>query len=442
MGNDGSEILKVSTHDGKSKARRRFLRTGCFALALATAPMVAGRSFGAVAPHLHELLKEARVVVVGDVASVTSYDQGRVNVAGLDVEAVLKGSLASETTHVQVVERRDLPIPPTFRQGQSVVTFLKAAPRSSSLNAILPNGLYYSLVDLDGSCLVAESPASLAEMRRIVETIVEESRNPRTNSTQRAVAARDLTFELLSARHPVLVEDGAASLSSVPSLAGALTPGELQKLEAALRREELPVRIRVALVRAVGGAGLREAIPALRGLSSPPEVMAAAWQALDQLQAAPPVEKLEERLAADNPEVRAAAVRELLRREGAAAVSKAAPIALQDPDPDVRLAAIKALGETGKPEALPPLERVFVEENIKMRQAAAGAILAIGGQPATDAFARLTFTGPPSAQRYAFVCLMLNGVNRDDPVVKRIAETHPDESIRRLATHGLDVHKH
>lgn len=382
------------------------------------------------------------MVVVGDVASVTPYDQGRVNVAAIQVEAVLKGNLAGRAAQARVVERRDLPIPPTFRQGQSVLAFLKAAPRSSSLNAILPKGLYYSLVDVDEACLVAESPASLAEMRRIVESIVAESRNPQTDSAQRAVAARDLTFELLSARHPVLVEDGAASLAGVPFLAGTLTSGELEKLEAALRREDLPVRVRVALVRAVGRAGLHEAIPALRALRSPPEVMEAAWQALDQLQAPPPAEKLEERLAADNPEVRAAAVRELLRREGAAAVSKAAPVALQDPDPEVRRAAIKALGETGKPEALPPLERVFVEEDVKMRQAAAGAILAIGGQPATDAFARLTFTGPPSAQRYAFVCLMLNGVTRNDPVIKRIAETHPDESIRRLATHGLDVHKH
>jgi hypothetical protein len=170
--------------------------------------------------------------------------------------------------------------------------------------------------------------------------------------------------------------------------------------------------------------------------------MAAAWRALDQLQAAPPPEKLEERLAADNPDIRAAAVRELLRREGAAAVSKAAPVALQDPDPNVRIAAIEALGETGKQEALPSLERVFVEENVDTQQAAARAILAIGGQPAIDTLGRLTFTGPTTGQRYAFVCLMLTGINRDDPLVQRIAETHPDESIRRLATHGVDVHKH
>jgi HEAT repeats len=433
--------LKVSVDDGPY-GMPRFFAAWCVGLALTAVAIWPDRGLAVVAPHLRELTKAARLVVVADVESVAPYDQGRVAVANLRIETVLKGSLGAETGPVRVVERRDLPTPPTFRQGQAIVAFLKAAPRSSSLNAVLPPGPYYALVDLEEACLVADSPDSLAEMRRIVDLIVAESRNPISDATQRGVAARQLAFDLLSARPPVLVEDGAASLTSVPHLAGTMTKSELQTLEAALQREDVPVRIRLALVRAVGDAGLREAIPALQALGSPPEVMAAAWQALDRLQAAPPLEKLEERLAAQNPQVRAAAVRELLRREGAAAVSKAAPVALQDPDPDVRMAAIEALGETGKAEALPPLERVFVEEDVDLQQAAARAIIAIGGEPAKDAFGRLTFTGPISAQRYAFVCLMMVGVNRDDPLVKRIAETHPDETIRRLATHGVDVHKH
>lgn len=418
---------------------RSVLRTGAVLGALLMLPQP---TLAVVAPHLRDLSKAARVVVVGDVEGVTSYQEGRVVVASLRVETVLKGSLAGEASHVHVVERRDLPIPPTFRQGEAVIAFLEAAPRSSSLNAVLPKGFYYSVVNLHDACLVAESPDSLAEMKRIVAGLLAESRRPRTDSARRALTERELAFELLSARHVALVNDGAASLTSIPVLAGTLTSGEREILETALQRHDLPVRVRVALVLAVGKAGLRETIPVLRTLSSPAEVMAAAWQALDQLQAAPPPEMLEERLAAEDPEIRAAAVRELLRREGAAAVSKAAPLALQDPDPDVRIAAIEALGATGKVEALPPLERAFVDENVDMQQAAARAILAIGGQPAIDTFGGLIFTGPPMAQRYAFVCLMLTGINRSDPLVKRIAETHPDESIRRLATHGVEVHQH
>jgi hypothetical protein len=400
------------------------------------------RSFALVAPHLRELVKAARVAVVGNVEGVESYDQGRVAVATLRIEAALKGSLAGDPAYAKVVERRDLPTPPLFHPGQAVAAFLIAAPRSSSLNAVLPKGLYYSLVDVEDARIVAESPDGLAEIRRIMEAIIAESRNPHTDSTQQAARARELTFDLLSARHPVLVNDGAASLTSVPHLTGSLTAREREPLEDALRREDLPIRVRVAMIDAVGKAGLTEAIAVLQTLGSPPEVMEAAWQALDQLHAPLPVEKLEEQLASENPEVRAAAVRELLRQEGVAAVSKAAPVALQDPDPKVRIAAIEALGKLGKPEALPPLERVFAEQEGGPQQAAARSILAVGGQPAIDALGRLTFTAPPTAQRYAFACLMLAGVNRDDPLVKRIAETHPDESMRQLATHGVDVHKH
>jgi hypothetical protein len=31
---------------------------------------------------------------------------------------------------------------------------------------------------------------------------------------------------------------------------------------------------------------------------------------------------------------------------------------------------------------------------------------------------------------------------RKEPVLQRIAKTHPDEQTRRLLEHGLDVHHH
>jgi hypothetical protein len=116
-------------------------------LAFFAAAMWPSRSLAVVAPHLRDLTKAARLVVVANVESVTAYDQGRVEVANLRIETVLKGSLGSEPGSVRVVERRDLPTPPRFRQGQAIVAFLEAAPRSSSLNAILPKGLYYSLAE-------------------------------------------------------------------------------------------------------------------------------------------------------------------------------------------------------------------------------------------------------------------------------------------------------
>jgi HEAT repeat protein len=116
-------------------------------------------------------------------------------------------------------------------------------------------------------------------------------------------------------------------------------------------------------------------------------------------------------------------------------------VALQDPDASVRTAAIEALGETRKPEAIPPLERAFVQETGDVQRAAARAIHTIGGRSAVEAFGRLAFDSPPGSQRYAVV-LLLTLTDKSDPAVRRIAETHPDPSVRDFIEHGFDVHKH
>jgi HEAT repeat protein len=213
-------------------------------------------------------------------------------------------------------------------------------------------------------------------------------------------------------------------------------------LAAALQRDDLPERVRIGLIDAVGKAGLRQAVPALQRIGAPIAVVEAAWRALDQLGAPPTQQSLTERLADREPSVRAAAVRELLRRDGVAAVSQVAPIAVQDPDPAVRLAAVDALGALGKPEALPPLERVFADSPQDLKQATGRAILKVGGSPAIDAFGRLAFVGPIDSQRYAVLLLMTMSEPTKHTTLDRIAQTHPDETTRDLVRHGLNVHDH
>jgi len=183
-------------------------------------------------------------------------------------------------------------------------------------------------------------------------------------------------------------------------------------------------------------------VPALKTIETPPPVAEAAWKALDALGAPPPEESLTSRMADPSASVRAAAVRELLRREGVAAVSQVAPVAVQDPDLSVRRAAVDALGALGKPEALPPLERVFIDSPTDLQQATGRAILAVGGPAAVDAFGRLAFTGPIPSQRYAVVLLMTMPDPHKQEVLDRIEQTHSDEDIRDLIAKGLPYHEH
>jgi hypothetical protein len=70
------------------------------------------------------------------------------------------------------------------------------------------------------------------------------------------------------------------------------------------------------------------------------------------------------------------------------------------------------------------------------------AITRIGGRAAAELLAGLAFSAPPAAQRHAVALLMALGTSRDDPLLARIRETHPDPAVRKLATSGLEVHQH
>jgi hypothetical protein len=399
-----------------------------------TAPAAA-----AVAPKLRPLFSRARLVVGGTVGEVETYASGRVAVAHLAVSQTLKGA-PPQGAKLFVIESRELPTPPIFEGGMRGVAFVQPARLTSFLRQTLPPRSYSELADKH-AFLACASEAELAEMVGIFNRLASASRLPEADAAKRADADRRLVFDLVAARHPVLVEDGAASLTSVADLAATLTEDEQARLETALLRADLEDRIRVALIAAVGTAGLRQLAPTLEMLRSPVAVREAAWKALDTLGAAPPAERLAEGLAADDPALRAAAARELLRREGVAAISQVAPLALQDRDTMVREAVVDALGASKRPEALPPLERVFEQETGKLQQAAARAIRDIGGPPAVESFGRLAFAAPPGGQRYA-VMLLLTLTDRNDPVVKRIEETHPNETVRELIRHGIEVHKH
>lgn len=412
----------------------------CFAFAALAGIVVPARGAAKeLAPRLHALLKDARVVAPGRVEELTPYATGRVALAAFSAAKLLVGPPPEGAARLSVVEMRELPTPPIFAAGDRGVAFLKSAPRSTFLVETLPPGTYYELAARDGFLKAASEP-EYAEIEAIVAKLVAASRNPEGDHARRAAANRQLVFDLIGAHHPLLVEDGADSLGTIAQISSTLTGEEQARLEAALRRADLRLSARLALVRAVAQAGIKQVVPVLETLDSPAQLQETAWQALAALDAAPTEKQLDERLAGADPQVRAAAVRELLRRKGTEAVSAVAPLALQDPDDSVRIAVLDALGELKKPAALPPLERAFAENEGPVQQAAARAMWTIGGDAAADSLARLALTAPIGSQRYA-VALLIVMVGRTDPRVTHLEETHPEASIRGFIEHGLE-HEH
>lgn len=419
-------------------AAARFTAPIATALLLVIALAAAAPAAAAPAPRLRGLFKSARLVVAGAVTAVTPYDDDRVAVVELAVEQVLKGALpAAAPAQVALVELHEGPSRPTLAVGIRGIAFLRPATRTSYLARVLPPGTYYEVLPEFGAFIPAVSKRDADRQLAVVARLAAAARGEGMD----AGAARRFTFELLSVQSPLLVEDAAPGLADL-ARQPALTEEELDALRAALQRGDLPDRVRIALIESVGTARLVAAVPTLQAIDSPPPVAEAAWRALDRLGAAPSEKVMDARLADRDPAVRAAAARELLRRDGVDAVSRVAALAIQDPDPAVRRATVDALGELRQPQALPPLERVFVDSPTDLQQATGRAILAVGGAPAVDAFGRLAFTGPLESQRYAVVLLMTMNDPHKDAVLKRIGETHPDEDVRDLVQHGLHYREH
>lgn len=390
------------------------------------------------APKLKALIQASYLVVRAHVADVTEYDNGRVAVASLRVGQVLKGS--APKGNVSVVEMRDLPVPPLFETGRDVIAFLTTGARNSYLAKHLPAGEYLSPVKVKPGVVTALSAADAESLARIVDRLVPGGQQPERDLTKRIASGRALAFDLLAASHPVFVEDGITTVTGIDRLAASLTADEQLIIEKTLDRADLLARIRVLLIQTIAALDLKQLVPALRRIESP-ELADAAWAALTKLKAAPAREDMEQRLASTDAQLRSAAIQQLLRQDKAEAIPRAAQVAKTDPDIDVRVAAIEALGTTGAPEAVPVLENIYAVPTWETRQAVGRALMHIGGRTAAEAFERMAFTAPPDAQRFAVVMLMLS-VPRDDALLQRVIAKHPDPELRELAEHGVAGHHH
>lgn len=399
-----------------------------------------GASDASTMPRLRDAIGAAQLIVAGRVGEV-GQPGSRVTVAEVAVRETIAG--AAPGAKVAIIEWRDFrSAPPLFETDRRVVGFLVPASMNSHLRSILPEGTYFELVQGEIRALGAASESEALELIDLVKRAVKLAKEPPVEPAARAAQERQVVFDLVAAPHPLLVKDAAASLTEIPGLAASLTSDEQTRVEQALARPDLPPAVRIALIEAIGAAGLRALVPALRSLDEP-TMLPAAWDALARLGSPADPDQLKELLSSQRPQVRAAAVRELLDRAGEAAIAAARAIALRDPDTEARVAAIEALGGTKSAEALPVLESAFKDSSLEIRQAAVRALVSVGGRPAAESFGRLAFEAPSEdAQRHAVSALLLLRVPREDPVLKNIARNHPNEELRELATEGIEVGHH
>jgi hypothetical protein len=397
------------------------------------------------------MLRRAALVVVGDIGAVAEHDDGRLLRAELRVGRVLKGGgqraqgvVVEQGTTVGVLEDRRFPSSKAALQsGRRVIAFLVVAKETAQMRQALAPGVYYRVSEQPWGLIDLTSATAEREALAAVEGWIALSGDTTMDATQRDATVRRLTFSELEAGHPRLVEDGTASLPTLSGLAATLTPAERDVLARAVRRTDLPERVRIALVHAIADANLVALAPTLKDLpGATPALVRASTLARSRLGSGPGQEEFSTALRDGNPATRAAMVPALMRAEtgGIPAVSA---LATGDPAKEVRLTAIEVLGESGSTEALPTLGKTFKDKDPEIRNQSAQAIYSIGGRSAAELAAELAFTAPPGSGQYQAVTLLgVLGVGGDDPLVKRIRDSHPDPSIREYATHGLQVEPH
>ncbi|MBP1686745.1 MAG: hypothetical protein H6Q33_2888 [Deltaproteobacteria bacterium] len=113
-------------------------------------------------------------------------------------------------------------------------------------------------------------------------------------------------------------------------------------------------------------------------------------------------------------------------------------MALEDPDPDRRLAAITMLGATEDPEAPAILAQALSDQNEEVRLAALEALSDFTSEPPVDAIDDALRDPSPDIRFEALSVLADLGGERVRSAVER-ALTDPDEDVRALAEGILDL---
>lgn len=407
----------------------------------AAAPVVPGPPPGALRSAvsnvrpLRVLAAEAMAIVLARVTRTEALDAGRLHLHHLRVARVLRGRLAE--AGVGIVDMRGASTrPPLLGEGDRAVVLVRPAPPLSYLAAHVPPGM--AALTVVGGRFGVVAVGSAAEWAAVERAVAEGAAVASLDGEAALAARRRLAFAELAGPSRPLAADALLELRELPALA-PLTGAEVDVLARALANDGLDAATRAGLIALVGERGATDALPALRtAAADTPAVLDALLGARARLGAAAGREELADDLGAEDPAVRAAAVRALARVDDPGALADVGRRATGDPDLGVRVAAVEALGEARRPAALPVLARTFDDPAAALRQSSARALLAIGGPRADQALVDLALRGESTETRTYAALVLLFTRGRDHPAVRRLAEASPGADVRHVLDRGVE----
>jgi HEAT repeat protein len=377
---------------------------------------------------LRELTAEASLIAIGQIVGSEDLAEGVLSVHTLDVIHALKGASPGL---LQIVEERRSSLR-LMQKDQRVLVFLGPAPRHSFFRKHLPAGRY--LAPLAGKQGVIELEPKADDLARSVVGAY-------LGRTAQAADERALLRRELYSGQSRFAADAVVQLERDARLAKSLEKEDLEALKACLGDERIDERTKARLLRLLGEGEVPGAVALLQAFEPSSGVLIAARaEALTQLGFAPGAKEMESYLGNPDPAVRRFGVKRLASSGQDDAVDRLEAVALNDSNKGVRLAAIEALGATGRPEATKVLERTFNSDDDDVRRASARGFNQLGGPAAQESLSEIVFRGDRyEVQAHALVLLFAMGATKEDPAIERIRSEHPNRRIRRMIDEGIDL---
>jgi hypothetical protein len=407
--------------------RRAILVVGVLAagLALARAGATPAPAPGGV--KLLEAIESSPRTVVGEIRKPKQLDH-RGWVAEFVVEtSLVKPDGASDAAFAVAWEEKVAPRPVRFRHGDRVLVSLTPLPDWSLWRQRLPDpevrARTFAVAHRGDAFLRRPRLGSVS----LLEHFVRLSPAERDSDVGVGILAR-----LAEGAELPLAHSAIERLARVPSLDEALDAGPARSLVAALVRpdaDDTLTRTWIELAARRRPAALRPPLEAELAAAGDGLAPAALYAALGAITDGLSGETLAFLLEHGPAEHRVAAASRAAGPEAPAALRK---LLRRDPEPAVRMAAVKRLAALEGSRALEPAARALDDPDNRVRLAAADVLAGMGAE-ALPRLQRAVEDGPAPAAQAAVAGLSQLGTPESRAALREIAQTHPDRGIRTLA---------
>jgi len=415
-------------------SRRRLLAAAALAALLLPGVALAGQIRQQGETTLIELLREAELVICGNVESVDPAPAERGCWARVLPYCVVKGQV--EQGKLLVAE--DLFFPSdlsSFHPGKDVLLFLTPLPTHSRWQALRSKGIRHMVVR-GGEGVREMDPGSLrgaADFLRRYEELV----SPKDEKGLRGI----LEFLLHSLESPIdLVQEASAqAFLQMNELASLLRDEDRSAVRRVLldRQRSRKARARILEV-AVRLGGFEGEIS--RVLREEPEMRRAALAGLASKEGQEGVQRasLEACLEDKDPHVRAEALRLLAAAPDGKSDARAGEVALRDASPEVRARAMSILGARVGEASRSILVQGLSDESPLVVYAAGSGLIRSRGEAAEEDLARLLRSKNPKSRILGI--LMLGSLPHDSArrILKDASEKNPDPEVKDLCKKVLE----